>query len=65
MAAFPEIPAKRLVLEDRAPVIEEVIQANEPGFEEVKKIPHDFFKPNPVKGETHPFSLFTSLSLRY
>ncbi|OAP63925.1 hypothetical protein AYL99_03152 [Fonsecaea erecta] len=31
MAAFPEIPAKRLVLQDRAPVIEEVIQANEPG----------------------------------
>ncbi|KIW32316.1 uncharacterized protein PV07_03870 [Cladophialophora immunda] len=50
MAAFPEIPAKRLVLQDRAPVIEEVIQANEPGFEEVKKIPHDFFQPNPVKG---------------
>ncbi|OQV07915.1 hypothetical protein CLAIMM_12269 [Cladophialophora immunda] len=49
-AAFPEIPAKRLVLQDRAPVIEEVIQANEPGFEEVKKIPHDFFQPNPVKG---------------
>ncbi|OAL18498.1 hypothetical protein AYO20_11745 [Fonsecaea nubica] len=31
MAAFPEIPAKRLVLQDRAPVIQEVIQANEPG----------------------------------
>ncbi|KIW62740.1 hypothetical protein, variant [Phialophora macrospora] len=50
MAAFPEIPAKRLVLEDRAPVIEEVIQANERGFEDVQKIPHDFFMPNPVKG---------------
>lgn len=52
LAAFPEIPAKRLVLQDRQVVIDEVNQINEPGFEEVTKIPHDFFQPNPVKGET-------------
>lgn len=51
MAAYPEIPAKRLVLQDRGPVIEEVIQANEAGFEEVRKMSHDFFEPNPIKGK--------------
>lgn len=57
MAEFPEISPKRLVLQDRDEVIEEVIRTNEAGFEEVTKIPHDFFQPNPVKGKT-PFPAF-------
>lgn len=64
MAAFPEIPAQRLVLEDRAAVIDEVIKADEPGFAEVKKIPHDFYNPNPVKGELCPTHTSSLLSPR-
>lgn len=50
MGAYPQIPAKRLVLQDRDDVIEEVVRVNEADFEDVQKMPHDFFKPNPVKG---------------
>jgi hypothetical protein len=54
MAAFPEIPAKRLVLQDREDVIDEVVKTDEASFRDVQKVPHDFFKPNPVKGQTAP-----------
>lgn len=60
MAAYPEMPPKKLVLQDREAVIEEVTRANEAGFEEVKKMPHDFFQPNPVKGDACLPGLFCS-----
>jgi hypothetical protein len=51
MAAFPEIPAKRLILQDRPDVIEDAKAMTDfPGFEDVIKMPHNFFDPEPVKG---------------
>lgn len=45
-----EIPASRLVLQDRPAVIEQVIQADEPELRGVEKMVHDFFEEQPVKG---------------
>ena len=50
MAAHPAIPAERLVLQDRSDVIDEVLGTNEPELQQVIKIKHDFFQPNPTKG---------------
>jgi hypothetical protein len=55
MAAFPEIPAKRLILQDRPDVIEDAKAHSEGKFEEVTKMPHNFFDPQPVKGEAPSF----------
>ncbi|KAH7006747.1 S-adenosyl-L-methionine-dependent methyltransferase [Macrophomina phaseolina] len=46
----PDIPAERMVLQERAPVIEEVERLNPPEAEGVKKMAHDFFTEQPVKG---------------
>jgi len=52
MAAFPGIKAKasRLVLEDRPDVVSDPSAVNDPALAGVKRIPHDFFQPQPVKG---------------
>lgn len=46
----PDIPAERMVLQDRPPVIEQVQQLDPPGLRGAKKMAHDFFSPQPVKG---------------
>ncbi|KAH7062704.1 S-adenosyl-L-methionine-dependent methyltransferase [Macrophomina phaseolina] len=46
----PAIPAERMVLQDRQPVIEEVLQLNSPEVQGMKKMSHDFFAEQPVKG---------------
>lgn len=52
----PAIPASRLVMQDRPVVIEEAENSKDKALLEVKKMPHDFFKEQPVKG-AHIFSL--------
>lgn len=49
-AECPDIPRERMVLEDRPPVIEEVVRLGLAELQGVKKIAHDFFKEQPVKG---------------
>lgn len=48
--SVPEIPAKRLVLQDREVTIEDAEASRPPELEGAKFIAHDFFKPQPVKG---------------
>lgn len=53
MDAFPEIENKadRLVLEDRPDVIEDAERtADHQAFGKVKKVVHDFFHEQPIKG---------------
>ena len=50
MAAYPSIPASRLVLQDRRDVIEEVEKLNEPELRGVTKMAHNFFEEQPVNG---------------
>lgn len=52
MGSCPAIPASRLVMEDRPIVIEEAEKAREEMLQDVKKIPHDFFEEQPIKGGT-------------
>lgn len=52
MAAYPKIPASRLVLQDREDVIAEAETLNEPELHGVKKMAHNFFHKQPVKGRT-------------
>lgn len=61
LAECPDIPPSRLVLQDRPDVIEEKIRLDEPELRGVKKMAHDFFKPQPIKGITVSFPI----SLRY
>jgi hypothetical protein len=51
LESCPAIPASRLVMQDRTIVIEEVEEFKDEALLDVKKIPHDFFKEQPVKGE--------------
>jgi len=48
----PSLPAERLVLQDRAEVIEEVKTIDDPALRPVQKMPHDFFTEQPVKGKS-------------
>lgn len=50
MESCPEIPASRLVMQDRPIVIEEAENTKDEMLLDVKKMPHDFFKEQPVKG---------------
>lgn len=58
MGAVPKIPGSRLVMQDRPIVIEEVEQSNDKGLEGVKKMPHDFFQEQPVKGKHLSLKIF-------
>lgn len=51
MKACPDIPASRLVMQDRPDVIEEAEKEGDETLREVKKTVHDFFEEQPVKGE--------------
>jgi hypothetical protein len=62
MAEFPEIPASRLILQDRPDVIEDAKTTTDGKFAEVTKMPHNFFDPQPVKGRISFFQLFFILS---
>ncbi|KAK8244357.1 O-methyltransferase [Phyllosticta capitalensis] len=46
----PDIPADRLVLQDRPEVIEDAKQKDVPEMRGMKMMPHDFFDPQPAKG---------------
>ncbi len=50
MASCPEIPASRLVMQDRPIVMEEAENTKDEMLMEAKKMSHDFFKEQPVKG---------------
>lgn len=47
---IPEIPAERLVLQDREVTIEDAEASRPPELKGAKFMAHDFFKPQPVKG---------------
>ncbi|GME23733.1 O-methyltransferase family 2 [Neofusicoccum parvum] len=59
----PEIAPDRMVLQDRPPVIEKVERQDPSGLKGMKKMSHDFFTEQPVKGvlSTGPFTLDTPL----
>ncbi|KAK7542626.1 O-methyltransferase [Phyllosticta citribraziliensis] len=46
----PDIPAHRMVLQDRAEVIEDAKQKDAPELRGVKMVAHSFFDPQPSKG---------------
>ncbi|KAK7545449.1 O-methyltransferase-domain-containing protein [Phyllosticta citricarpa] len=46
----PDIPAQRMVLQDRAEVIEDARQKDIPELRGMKMVPHNFFDPQPSKG---------------
>ncbi|GME29108.1 O-methyltransferase family 2 [Neofusicoccum parvum] len=46
----PAIGAERMVLQDRPPVIEDAKNRDVPELRAVRKMPHDFFEEQPVKG---------------
>jgi hypothetical protein len=46
----PRIPASRLVMQDRPDVMEEAERTDDKMLSDVKKMPHDFFQEQPVKG---------------
>lgn len=46
----PDIPAERMVLQDRPNVIEEITRLDPPESRGVRKMAHDFFAEQPVKG---------------
>ncbi|KAK7715906.1 hypothetical protein SLS57_006657 [Botryosphaeria dothidea] len=50
LKAFPGIPAGRVVLQDRISVIEEAEKLDTPALRGVRKMAHDFFTPQPLKG---------------
>ncbi|KAK0741457.1 O-methyltransferase-domain-containing protein [Schizothecium vesticola] len=50
LEANPSLPAERCVLQDRAEVIEEAIQRDDPALRAVRRMPHDFNHEQPVKG---------------
>jgi hypothetical protein len=51
MESCPKIPASRLVMEDRPDVIDEVEASKDEMLLDVKKMAHDFFQEQPVKGK--------------
>lgn len=51
LEANPSLPAERCVLQDRAEVIEEAIQRDDPALRAVRRMPHDFNHEQPVKGK--------------
>jgi O-methyltransferase domain len=51
MESCSDIPASRLVMQDRPIVIEEAENSKDAMLMDVKKMPHDFFKEQPVKGK--------------
>ena len=53
LEANPSIPAERCVVQDRAEVIEESIQRDDPALRAVRKMSHDFNNEQPVKGKSH------------
>lgn len=65
LEANPSLPAERCVLQDRAEVIEEAIQRDDPALRAVRRMPHDFNHEQPVKGKppspfhTHPMTKLT------
>lgn len=68
----PDIPAERMVLQDRPNVIEEITRLDPPESRGVRKMAHDFFAEQPVKGNClinqrgvpHQRLLLTFLSFR-
>lgn len=59
LEANPSLPAERCVLQDRAEVIEEAIQRDDPALRAVRRMPHDFNHEQPVKGKPPPLSTST------
>lgn len=55
---IPEIPAERLVLQDREVTIEDAEASRPPELKGAKFMAHDFFKPQPVKGPYPSFLCF-------
>ena len=55
MRSCPAIPASRLVMQDRSVVIDEAEKSGDQVLLDVKKMPHDFFKEQPVKGRISYF----------
>lgn len=53
LKAFPGIPAGRVVLQDRISVIEEAEKLDTPALRGVRKMAHDFFTPQPLKGTSN------------
>ena len=51
MESCPKIPASRLVMQDRPVVIEEAEATKDETLLDVKKMAHDFFQEQPVKGK--------------
>ena len=55
MDSCPKIPASRLVMQDRPDVIKEIESDDDPALADVRKMAHDFFEAQPVKGEDAHF----------
>ncbi len=56
---YPKLTG-RIILQDQAPVIEQVRKSPLPGFEGIETEPYDFFTPQPIKGMMPSFYLFRS-----
>lgn len=61
LEACPRIPAGRMVLQDRVSVIEEVKKLDTPALRGVRKMAHDFFTPQPLKGMSNSLRLLSLL----
>jgi hypothetical protein len=59
LAEVPDLPADRLVLQDRPEVIKELEELDSPELKGVKLVKHDFFQEQPAKGmvDEHTYSL--------